>query len=212
MNRIAFGFVFAQPTAALGQVVGEVDGGRYVGRVVVLGAVVDFPPLDLPTSRETARCRPRPRLLTPMLVAHAGLQLADAHSTLRGLAVGAVEANPSPIAQWAVRSPARAYGVSAAAAGLTWWGAGVIACHYRRAHVKRVRRGPQDHTAEAGTARSGGVRSREHRESEACGRGRGQPRWPRRRRRGPTGRGSQRAAGGPPDRPAPRPWLAFRGA
>ena len=56
--------------------------------------------------------------------------LADAHSTLRGLAAGAVEANPSPIAQWSVRSPAGAYGVSAAAAGLTWWGAGVIACHY----------------------------------------------------------------------------------
>ena len=58
--------------------------------------------------------------------------LADAHSTLRGLAAGAVEANPSPIAQWAVRSSARAYGVSAAAAGFTWWGAGVIACHYPR--------------------------------------------------------------------------------
>ena len=35
------------------------------------------------------------------------------------------------------------------------------------AHVKKVRRGPQTVTAEAGTARSGGVRSREHRESGA---------------------------------------------
>ena len=58
--------------------------------------------------------------------------LMDAHSTLRGLAAGAVEANSSPIAQWSVQSPGRASGVSAAAAGLTWWGAGVIACHYPR--------------------------------------------------------------------------------
>ena len=36
----------------------------------------------------------------------------------------------SPIAQCAVRSPVRVHRVSAAAAGLTWWGAGVIACHY----------------------------------------------------------------------------------
>ena len=132
MNRLAFVFVLGLPTAAVGQVVGEVDGGRYVGRVVVLGAVVELPALDPPASRESARCRPRPRLLTPMLVAHTGLQVLDAHSTLRGLAAGAVEANPSPIAQWSVRSPARAYGVSAAAAGLTWWGAGVIACEYPR--------------------------------------------------------------------------------
>ena len=67
-----------------------------------------------------------------MVVAHTGLHLADAHSILRGLAAGAVEANPGTIAQWAVRSPVRAYGVSAAAAGLTWWGAGVIACYYPR--------------------------------------------------------------------------------
>ena len=83
MNRVAsVVFVLALPTAAFGQVVGEVDGARYVGRVVVLGAVVEFPALDPPASRESARCRPRPRFLTPMLVAHTGLQLADAHSTL----------------------------------------------------------------------------------------------------------------------------------
>ena len=132
MNRIAFVGVLAVPTAAFGQVAGDVDGGRHVGRVVVLGAVVELPALDSPAPRASAPCRPRPRLLTPMLVAHTGLQLADAHSTLRGLAAGAVEANTSPIAQWSVRSPARAYGVSVAAAGLTWWGAGAIACHYPR--------------------------------------------------------------------------------
>lgn len=111
---------------------GETGEGVYAGRVVVLGAVVELPALDAPAPRRQPRCRPRPRLLSPMLLAHTGLQLADAHSTLRGLAAGAVEANPSPIAQWAVRSSARAYGVSAAATGLTWWGAGVIACHYPR--------------------------------------------------------------------------------
>lgn len=135
VGSVAFVFVLALPTGAFGQLVGQVDGGRYVGRVVVLGGVVELPALDPPAPRPSASCRPRPRLLTPMLVAHTGLQLADAHSTLRGLAAGAVEANSSPIAQWSVRSPARAYGVSAAAAGLTWWGAGVIACRYPRPAV-----------------------------------------------------------------------------
>ena len=40
MNRVAFGvFVLVLPTAAFGQVVGEVDANRYVGSPVVLGAV-----------------------------------------------------------------------------------------------------------------------------------------------------------------------------
>ena len=78
MNRLAFVFMLALPTAALGQVVGEVDGGRYVGRVVVLGAAVELPALDPPAPRRSARSRPRPSLLTPMLVAYTGLQLADA--------------------------------------------------------------------------------------------------------------------------------------
>ena len=131
MNRVAsVVFLLSLPTAAFGQVVGEVDGGRYVGRVVVLGAVVELPALDPPASRRSPRCRPRPRLLTPMLVAHTGLALADVHSTLRALPAGAVEANSSPIAQWAVRSPARAYAVNAGVTAATWWGAGVIACHY----------------------------------------------------------------------------------
>ena len=87
MNRVAsVMFVLVVPTAAFGQVVAEVDGGRHVGRVVVLGAVVELPVLDPPAPRRSSRCRPRPRLLTPMLVAHTSLQLADAHSTLRGLA------------------------------------------------------------------------------------------------------------------------------
>ena len=44
-----------------------------------------------------------------MLVGYAGLQAADAHSTLRALDAGAVEANPSPVAQWG--RPVRAAGL-----------------------------------------------------------------------------------------------------
>ena len=72
------------------------------------------------------------RLLTPMLVAYTGLQLADAHSILRSVAAGAVEVNPSPVAQWAARSPARAYAVKAGVVAGTWWGAEFIACRYPR--------------------------------------------------------------------------------
>ena len=122
MNRVVpVVFVQALPIPAFAQVVGEVDGDRYLGRVVVLGAVVELPALDPPALRRSARCRPRSRLFTPTLVAHTGLQLADAHPTLRGLAVGAVEANQSLVAQWAVRSPARAYTVKARVAAGTWW-------------------------------------------------------------------------------------------
>ena len=132
MNRFAFVFVLGLPTTAFGQVMGVVDWGGSLGRVVLLDAVVELAALDPPASRGSVRCRPRPRLLTPMLVAHTGFQLSDAHSTLRGLAAGAVEANPSPIAQWAV---------SVSGAGLRGFsrhgradvvGAGVIACHYPR--------------------------------------------------------------------------------
>ena len=48
---------------------------------------------------------------------------------------GGVEGNPSPLAQWAVRSPARAYGVKAGVAAGTWWGADLIACRYPRPAV-----------------------------------------------------------------------------
>ena len=67
-----------------------------------------------------------------MLVAHTGLLVADVHSTFRALDAGAVEGNPSQLAQWATRSEPRAYAVKAGAAGLTWSAAGVIACHYPR--------------------------------------------------------------------------------
>ena len=136
MNRVVpVVFVQALPIPAFAQVGGEVDGDRYLGRVVVLGAVVELPALDPPALRRSARCRPRSRPFTPTLVAHTGLQLADAHPTLRGLAVGAVEANRSLVAQWAVRSPARAYTVKARVAAGTWWRAGVIACRSPRLMV-----------------------------------------------------------------------------
>ena len=56
------------------------------GSLVVLGSTVELPApaLAAPTAE---RCRQRPRILTPMLVAYAGLQAADAHSTLRAWAV-----------------------------------------------------------------------------------------------------------------------------
>ena len=80
------------------------------GSLVVLGSTVELPtPAVAAPSAE--RCRERPRLLTPMLVGYAGLQAADAHSTLRALDAGAVEANPTTVAQWAVRSTSRAYGI-----------------------------------------------------------------------------------------------------
>ena len=48
------------------------------------------------------------------------------------LHVVAAAADRGWIAQWPVRPPARAYGASVVAAGLTWWPAGLIACHYPR--------------------------------------------------------------------------------
>ncbi|MCY4507477.1 MAG: hypothetical protein OXG35_11035 [Acidobacteria bacterium] len=126
------------PTAALGRVDHGLPGRGWdtslsTGRMVVLGSVVELPPLDSPgVIAAKPQCRPRPRLLTPMLVAYTGLQLADAHSILRSVAAGAVEVNPSPVAQWAARSPARAYAVKAGVVAGTWWGAEFIACRYPR--------------------------------------------------------------------------------
>ena len=71
------------------------------GSLVVLGSTVELPAAAV-AEPPTKRCRKRPRLLTPTLVGYAGLQAADAHSTLRALDAGAVEGNPSPVAQWAV--------------------------------------------------------------------------------------------------------------
>ena len=79
------------------------------GSLVVLGSTVELPAAAV-AAPPVERCRERPRLLTPMLVGYAGLQAADAHSTLRALDAGAVEVNPTTVAQWAVRSTSRAYG------------------------------------------------------------------------------------------------------
>ena len=101
------------------------------GSLVVLGSTVELP---APTraAPEAERCRQRPRLLTPMLVAYAGLQAADAHSTLRALDAGAVERNPSPVAQWAVRSAPRAYAVKAGVTAWTGWALHRMACQRPR--------------------------------------------------------------------------------
>ena len=79
------------------------------GNLVVLGSTIELPAPAV-AAPPAERCRERPRLLTPMLVGYAVLQAADAHSTLRAVAAGGVEANPSPVAQWACgprREPTR---------------------------------------------------------------------------------------------------------
>ena len=90
------------------------------GSLVVLGSTVELPAPAV-AAPPVERCRERPRLLTPMLVGYAGLQAADAHSTLRALDAGAVEANPSPPAQWTVRTAPRAYGVKTGVTVGSWW-------------------------------------------------------------------------------------------
>ena len=99
------------------------------GSLVVLGSTVELPAPAV-AAPPTERCRERPRLLTPMLVGYAGLQAADAHSTLRALDAGAVEANPTTVAQWAVRSTSRAYGMKAGVTVGTWWAFDRIACSH----------------------------------------------------------------------------------
>ena len=65
-----------------------------------------------------------------MLVGYAGVQAADAHSTLRALGAGAVEATTSPGAQWAARSASRCYGVKAGVTAGSWWAFNRIACRH----------------------------------------------------------------------------------
>ena len=101
------------------------------GSLVVLGSTVELPEPAV-AAPPVERCRERPRLLTPMLVGYAGLQAADAHSTLRALDAGAVEANPTTVAQWAVRSTSRAYGIKAGVTAGTSWAFDRIACSHPR--------------------------------------------------------------------------------
>ena len=101
------------------------------GSLVVLGSTVELPAPAV-AAPPAERCRERPRLLTPMLVGYAGLQAADAHSTLRALDAGAVEANPTTVAQWAVRSTSRANGIKAGVAAGSWWAFDRIACSHPR--------------------------------------------------------------------------------
>ena len=101
------------------------------GSLVVLGSTVELPAPAV-AAPPAERCRERPQLLTPMLVGYAGLQAADAHSTLRALDAGAVEANPTTVAQWAVRSTSRAYGIKAGVTTGTWWAFDRIACSHPR--------------------------------------------------------------------------------
>lgn len=53
-----------------------------------------------PSIAHAGDCRPRPKALTPLLAAQAGLQIADAHSTFAVLEAGGAEGNP--LARWIV--------------------------------------------------------------------------------------------------------------
>ena len=119
--------------------------------LVVVGSTVELPAPVL-AAPPAERCQQRLRLLTPMLVAYARLQAAAAHSTLRALAAGAAAANPSPVAQWTVRSAPQAYAVKAGVAVEERLGAGphglspsslVILDGHGAQHATRGRRLPQ---------------------------------------------------------------------
>ena len=78
MNRIAFVFVLALPAAAFGQVVGEVDAGRYLGRVVLPPEASLCSARDFPGPRRVARSWwPRARSLQELPQSVLRLSLAD---------------------------------------------------------------------------------------------------------------------------------------
>ena len=97
----------------------------------MLGSTVELPAPAV-AAPPAERCRKRPRLLTPTLVGYAGLQAADAHSTLRALDARAVEANPTTVAEWAVQFTSRAYGIKAGVTVRTWCAFDRIACSHPR--------------------------------------------------------------------------------
>ena len=102
-------------------------------RFEILGSAVELPApaQEAPEEGEKA-CEPRSRWLRPMLATQAALQIADAHSTRRGIEAGAREVNS--LMRWAVTSDARAYGVKAAGMAGIWWFTERDACeHPRRA-------------------------------------------------------------------------------
>ena len=108
--------------------------------VEVLGSVVDLAsPERMPVELPPSACKPRSRLLTPMLATHAAFQVPDGHSTRRALSRarrgqghGVVEANP--LMRWAVASDVRLYTVKGAVTAGVWWSLNSYACrHPRRA-------------------------------------------------------------------------------
>ena len=101
-------------------------------RFEILGGTVELPAPVQEAPEGDEKCEPRSPWLTPMLATHAGLQIADAHSTRRAIEAGARELNP--FFRWAVTSDARAYTTKAGTAALIWWGIDRDACeHPRRA-------------------------------------------------------------------------------
>ena len=102
-------------------------------RFEILGGAIELPaPVQEAPEEGEKACEPRSRWLRPMLATQAALQIADAHSTRRGIEAGAREVNP--LMRWAVTSDARAYGVKAAGMAGIWWFTERDACeHPRRA-------------------------------------------------------------------------------
>lgn len=80
----------------------------------------------LPASQ--AACNRRPRLLTPMLYVHAGLQAADWHTTRKAMRVGAREMNP--LMKWAADSDWRLGAIKAAATTTVIWSTNRYACRH----------------------------------------------------------------------------------
>ena len=100
-------------------------------RLDVLGRSVELPAPTKETRDEAAtECQPRSPWLRPMLVTHAALHVADAHSTRRAIKAGATEGNP--LMRWAVTSDARAYAVKAPITAGNWWLAEQMSCAYPR--------------------------------------------------------------------------------
>ena len=101
-------------------------------RFRVLGGTIELPAAAQEAPEGDEKCEPRSPWLTPMLATHAGLQIADAHSTRRAIEAGGRELNL--FFRWAVTSDARAYTTKAGMAALIWWGIDREACeHPRRA-------------------------------------------------------------------------------
>lgn len=63
-------------------------------RFEILGGTIELPAAAQEAPEGDEKCEPRSPWLTPMLATHAGLQIADAHSTRRAIEAGGEGAQP----------------------------------------------------------------------------------------------------------------------